>query len=159
MSRTKNSSSNFVAGLVLTFVSLAVGVFSTPWLLNWLGHERFGAYRVLVDWGGYVGLFELGIGGALMARLAVAIGQGNEEEKLEVLAAGLRLYLRVTLLMVVVGFTWVAILPRLLVVTTISPAELRFTGAALLITLIATPLLTLRWLAEVMGIELCNYSS
>src|SRR5262245_44238627 len=94
MSRTTRSIWNLGSGVIFTVVTLAVGIYSTPVLLRWLGPEQFGTYRVLLDWSGYLLLFELGLGGSLMARFATSLGSGNPSMTRGLIAAGMKLYLR-----------------------------------------------------------------
>jgi O-antigen/teichoic acid export membrane protein len=84
-------------------MTLGIGLVSTPLLLRWLGDERYGAFRAASDWAGYVNLLELGIGGALLALLAKAVGQGDREQIRLTLATGLRAYLQIGLGMFLVG--------------------------------------------------------
>src|SRR4051812_5638077 len=89
-------------------ITLVIGLLVTPLLLRWLGEERFGAFRVSLDWIGYLGLLELGLGAALPPLLARSLGQGNSDGIRNTLAAGLRAYFRITLLMLVAGLGLVA---------------------------------------------------
>ena len=57
-------------------VTIAVGLFASPWLEHWLNEDRFGAFRVVLDCQGYLTLLELGLGGALSPLLARALAQG-----------------------------------------------------------------------------------
>ena len=148
MSRTKKSAWNFGSGLVFTGVSLAVGMFSTPWLLHWLGAEVFGAYRVLTDYAAYLAVLDLGLAGALMARLAVALGQRNAEGTRALVAAGLRLYLIPTALIMGVAALWIAVLPRLMANETIGAGRLRLAGLIFVIPALLTPLIVFRLVAE-----------
>ncbi|MEP7341482.1 MAG: oligosaccharide flippase family protein [Acidobacteriota bacterium] len=148
MSRTRKSAWNLSTGLLLTVLGLGISIFSTPWLLHWLGTERFGAYRVLLDWGGYIALFELGLSGALVARLAVAQGKGDQAAMRGLIAAGLRLYGRVTLLMAAAGLVWVVVLPRLISLDSVGRWELRMAGLVSLAGLLLTPLMVFRSVAE-----------
>lgn len=148
MSRTQKSAWNFGSGLVFTGVSLAVGIFSTPWLLHWLGAEQFGAYRVLTDYAAYFAVLDLGLAGALMARLAVALGQRNEAGTRALVAAGLRLYLIPTALIVVVAALWIAVLPRLMANETIGADRLRLAGLIFIVPALLTPLVVFRLVAE-----------
>jgi O-antigen/teichoic acid export membrane protein len=101
--RTGRSIGNFITGLLLQVMSVGIGLFSTPLLLGWLGDERYGAFRSASDWAGYVNLLELGVGGALMALLAQAVGQGDREKVRLTLATGLRVYLQIMAGMVLAG--------------------------------------------------------
>src|SRR5262245_31481678 len=97
MSRTRNSAWNMAAGLAYALASAAASFFATPLLLRWLGPERLGAYKAITDWIGHLTFFELGLGGALMAALAMRLGQEDRTDVARILTAGLRAYCRVTL--------------------------------------------------------------
>jgi O-antigen/teichoic acid export membrane protein len=101
--RTGRSVGNFLTGLLFQVMTLGIGLVSTPLLLRWLGDARYGAFRAASDWAGYVNLLELGVGGALLALLAKAVGQGDQEEIRLTLATGLRTYLQIGLGMFLVG--------------------------------------------------------
>ena len=148
MSRTQRSAWSVANGLVFTLVSLSIGVVATPLLLSWLGSERFGTYRVLLDWLGYISLFEFGIGGALLARLAVAVGRNDVPATRRLIASGLHVYFGVTLAMVISGIAWVTFLPRLISTSTISNTELRNAALIMLTLVLLTPLSVFRVLAE-----------
>src|SRR5262252_10086744 len=77
MNRTQRSAWNLAAGLAFALTSAAGSLFSTPLLLRWLGAERLGAFKAITGWIGFLTFFELGLGGAMMAALAV-IGQYNQ---------------------------------------------------------------------------------
>jgi O-antigen/teichoic acid export membrane protein len=148
MSRVYKSAKILSSGLLFTLVTLGVGIFTTPWLLHWLGSERFAVYRVLLDWGGYLMLFEFGLGGAMGARLAVAHSKGDQATTRGLIATGLRLYGGVTLLMVAAGVIWVVFLPNLITLDAIGRVELRAAGVASLIGLAFTPFTVFRNVAE-----------
>ncbi len=103
MQRTGRSIGIFSTGLLLQVITLAVGLFSTPLLLHWLGDARYGAFRAASDWAGYINLLQLGVGGSLMALFAKAIGQGDTKAVRLTLATGIRVYLQIMVVMSLVG--------------------------------------------------------
>ncbi|MBC7911866.1 MAG: lipopolysaccharide biosynthesis protein [Pyrinomonadaceae bacterium] len=123
-------------------------MFSTPWLLHWLGVERFGTFRVLLDWVAYVGLLELGLGGALWARLAVALGKGEKATAQNLLVAGLRAYFLVMLVMVGVGLGLMVALPYFVKTVTVGHDELRLAWLCCILPIIIFPLSVFRLLAD-----------
>ncbi len=146
---TQNSAFwSIASGLLFTIVSVAAGLLATPWLLRWLGSERLGAYKVLTDWMGYLALFELGLSGALMARLAPQIGRGDASTVRSLLTAGLHTYVRVTLAMLAGGIGLVIALPHVVSLKASGPQELRTAGLIALLPVLLTPLLVFRSLAE-----------
>src|SRR4051812_25734137 len=112
MSRTRQATWNYLSALLSAAVTLAVGLGATPHLMQWLTPVRFGAVRVLTEWYGYLALLELGLGGALQPLLARALGRGDEPALHRALAAGVRAYLRVTLLAVAVGLALAPVIDR-----------------------------------------------
>lgn len=148
MSRTRRSALSLAGGLIFTVVTVCLGVLSTPLLLHWLGDERFGTYRVLLDWCAYVTLLELGLGGAISASLAVALGKGEKATAQNLLAAGWRAYLLVMLAMLVVGLGLMIALPYFVKTKAIGHRELRLAWLILQALIIIFPLTVFRLLAE-----------
>jgi O-antigen/teichoic acid export membrane protein len=148
MSRSQNSIYNFSAGLVYALVSAAIGLLATPWLLIWLGPERLGAYKALTDWMGYLTFFELGMGGAMMAALGMKIGQEGTAAVGRMIAAGLHVYGRVMLASLAGGVTLLVAIPIAMPSRDLGQGELRISVAITLLSLILTPLLVFRALAD-----------
>ena len=98
--------------LLFTVVTMAVALVASPWLEAWLGPERFGTFRVVLDGFGYLTLLELGLGGALSPLLARAIGRGDEHALRATVAVGARSYAVVSVLTVAVGLALVPLVPR-----------------------------------------------
>lgn len=148
MSRTRNSVWNIAGGLLFTLVSVACGLLATPWLLRWLGVERFGAFKVLTDWIGYLTALDLGLGGALLACLASKVGVGDARAVRAVLAAGRRAYLGVAALTLAAGIALILFFPFVVHVHHLGVDELRSAAAVALLPVLMTPLLVFRSLAE-----------
>jgi O-antigen/teichoic acid export membrane protein len=110
----------------LTTVALVVGFVSTPYLLEWLGTERFGAFRAANDWFAYLSLLELGVGGSLLALLAKAVGEGNERSIRNVLATGMWWYIRIAITMIAVGLVLSVVITRLIPVRPELASDLRY---------------------------------
>src|SRR4051794_33561547 len=98
--------------LAYTAVTTVVALRATPLLQEWLGQWRYGAFRVVVDAYGYLTLLEMGLGGALAPLLARAVGQEDERALGATVSAGVRSYLRVSAVMVVVGLTLTPLVHR-----------------------------------------------
>jgi O-antigen/teichoic acid export membrane protein len=148
MSRTQKSAWSVASGLLFAVTSVSTTFLATPWLLYWLGAERFGAYRVLLDWMGYLALFELGLSGALMGCLAPKVGQGDAGMVRRLLIAGLQAYGWAMLAMLAGGLGLVLALPHVVALETVRPDELRTAGVIALSPALLTPLLVFRSLAE-----------
>ena len=147
MSRARNSARNLAAGLGLTLVSAVSSFFATPWLLRWLGPERLGAFRALMDWVGHITFVEFGLDGALMAAFVARISRGDRAGVKRMAAAGIHAY-RVTLFQIAAGILLVGALPRLIPLNHLTTGELRGAGAVALAPFAMTPLLAFRALSE-----------
>src|SRR3954469_14646543 len=96
MSRIASSIKNFTSSVLLTAITMIVGLLAAKYLLRWLGQERFGALRAAVDWAAYIALLDFGIAGALLPLLARSISQQDENATHKLLAAGIAAYRRAT---------------------------------------------------------------
>jgi O-antigen/teichoic acid export membrane protein len=103
MSRTRRAVWTYATSLLATVVTVLLGLFTTPLLIRWLGDERFGACRVLLEYGGYLTLLELGVGGALSALLVQAVNSHNVAAVRRVLVVAVRVYVVVSMAMLIVG--------------------------------------------------------
>jgi O-antigen/teichoic acid export membrane protein len=97
MTRSRRAAWNYLSNLGLGGVSLFLSIVSTPVLLNLLGEEQFGAFRVACDWGNYLTLLELGLGGALSALFAQAIGTRDRQAVVRCIRTGVVAYVWVGL--------------------------------------------------------------
>lgn len=123
--RTRRAVLSFSTGSLLTLVALIVGFVTTPYLLKWLGAERFGAFRAASDWFAYLALLELGLSGSLLALLAKAVANASENEIRTVIAAGLWWYLRLALVMMAIGLVLAVFITDLIPVTPSLHSDLR----------------------------------
>ena len=105
------------------------GLVITPWLIRWLGEERYGASRVLFEYAGYLTLLDLGLGGALSPLLTRALAARDDRALRGVMAAGLRLYALVATVVLLVGFAALPWLPRLVPVRPALYGDLRWAWA------------------------------
>src|SRR5438309_1288154 len=113
MTRTRLATWNFASGLLFTAVTTITGLVATPWLVKWLDPVRFGAARMTVEYYGYLTLLEFGLGGTLGPLLARPLGQDDGRAVRRTLAAGIRMYLRVTVLTLAVGLGFALCITRL----------------------------------------------
>ena len=125
MSRFRFASRNYLAGVLFTAVTLVVGFVSTPWILRWLGEERFGAYRVTADWLSYLLFLEFGVGGSLLPLLARALARNEEDSVRNLLAAGVRAYFAVASVMLLAGLVLAAFIHRVVAVSPQNINDLR----------------------------------
>ena len=71
---------NWAFNLLGQGLPLVVGLFTIPWLLRYLGVERFGVLSITWAVLGYVGQFDLGLGRATTRYVADSLGRGANAE-------------------------------------------------------------------------------
>jgi O-antigen/teichoic acid export membrane protein len=148
MTRTRSSIYTYFSGIGYQAITLLLAIVTTPLLLRWLGEERYGAFRVILDWLGYLALLELGLGGALCPLLAKAVGNGDAVTIRQTLAAGMRAYLWVSVLALVAGLGLALVIPRLIPISAAHAPDLRQAWLVALAGLLVMPLSPCRALAE-----------
>ncbi len=129
MKRVRHSSWNVASGLAFLATTVSVGIFTTPWLLRWLGQERYGTWRVMSDAFAWLTLLDLGFGGAMMAFLARAVGSRSHLTAGNVIASSLAIYRKITFAMLAGGVVLAVMLPRL--IPEVDARELRLAGMIL----------------------------
>lgn len=110
-SRVRFAALNFSTNVLFLVVTTAIALVSTPLLIDWLGQERYGAVRVLLEYAGYLALLELGLSGAVAPMLAQALSRNDGVELRQVLAAASRTYLKVIAATLAVGSLLWAVIP------------------------------------------------
>ncbi|UCF41209.1 MAG: lipopolysaccharide biosynthesis protein [Gemmatimonadota bacterium] len=146
--RARRAALNYVTGVLFTAVTMVVGLVALPYLLEWLGEERYGAWRAAADWYGYLSLLELGIGGALLPLLARAVGRTDRGALNTTMGAGIRAYARQSALMVLGGLMLVVAIRYLVPVSAANRPDLMRAALVATAALLLTPLLPFRHLAE-----------
>ena len=76
---------NRKAGIVLSYVSMIMEVFSTllltPYIIRTLGQAEYGVFRLSMAINAYLSLLELGIGNAIVRYIAKFRVEGNTEKQ------------------------------------------------------------------------------
>lgn len=81
--------------LLFLVVTIATALVTAPYLIKWLGRDRFGLFRTMTELFGYLTLLEFGLSGALAPLLAGAIGRDDSLAERRTMAAGVRAYAKV----------------------------------------------------------------
>lgn len=146
--RTRFAILNYASSLGMTLSTLLVGLAATPLILRWLGEERWGAYRVLVDLFGHLGVLELGLSWALLPMLAKAYTENDQSQQRHLLVLGFRRYLIVAAGMLAAATAMWLCLGSLVPVQAGLRTDLSFAFIALAATAILIPLTTGRLMLE-----------
>ncbi len=146
--RSRNAALNFATSLGFTVVTLLGAMVSSRLIVVWIGKERFGNYRTLTEWFGYLALLELGLGGAMGPLLSRSLSSGDRPVLRATLAAATRAYLGVMAAAIAVGLILVAWLPGIVPVPPSVRPDLRLAGLISLIGFTTLPLVPLRSLTE-----------
>jgi len=133
---------------VSSAVAVVVSFATAPFLLDWLGAGRFGAFRAALGWLGFVGLLNFGVGGALEALFARALGAGDRAGVFAIVRTGARVYLFLAALMAAAAAGLSVALPRLIRLPVPLTEELWIGCGLYLLTFAFLPLLPFRPLAE-----------
>jgi O-antigen/teichoic acid export membrane protein len=148
MSRTFRSLQTLFSGAGFSVITALLAIATTPLILNWLGDERFGAFRAALDWFGYISLLEFGIGGALVPLYVKAIATGDRLEVINVSRAGLKAFRRIAMLMLVCGSLLTVALPWLINAPEEWFVEVWLGGLAFSLGTLLTPFLAFRPLLD-----------
>ncbi len=146
--RSRNAALNFATSLGFTVVTLLGAMVSSRLIVHWVGKDRFGNYRTLTEWFGYLALLELGLGGAVGPLLSRSLSAGDRPTLRATLAAAMRAYTWVAVAAIAVGGILVVFLPRIIPVPGSVRLDLVVAGAISLIGFVTLPLVPLRSLAD-----------
>ena len=92
--RVWHSALTWATGVGATAVVSLAGFFATPLLVRWLGDPAWGAWTVIGEWLGYLGLSQMALGpGAMTVFLLRAHTSGDPRALTAMAKRGLRLYL------------------------------------------------------------------
>jgi O-antigen/teichoic acid export membrane protein len=146
--RSRNAALNFATSLGFTVVTLLGAMVASRLIVQWIGKGRFGNYRTLTEWFGYLALLELGLGGAMGPLLSRSLSAGDRPVLRATLAAATRAYLAVMAAAIAVGLILVAFLPGIVPVPASVRPDLMLGGLISLIGFTTLPLVPLRSLNE-----------
>ncbi|MBY0386208.1 oligosaccharide flippase family protein [bacterium] len=76
--RSKRALLNFISSFARNIIATILSLAATPFILSALGEERFGAYRLLLDWLSHLGILEFGLYSASLTLLSKAATEGKE---------------------------------------------------------------------------------
>ena len=148
--RAQLSVAAWLTGMAGTALVSLAGFFATPYLVRWLGGARWGAWEVVGEWLGYLGLTQMALGpGALTIFLLRARTQGEARALTAMAKRGLRLYAYAALALAPAALALAWFAPRGLHAAPGLAPELRLAVAiAALGSLALTPPLVFRGVLE-----------
>jgi O-antigen/teichoic acid export membrane protein len=80
---------NALANILGRAASAALWLLVTPFVLERLGHERFGIWALLFALSGYVGILDFGMAGGVSRFVAMAVARGDRDEARRMIARSL----------------------------------------------------------------------
>lgn len=137
--RVRRAVMTWTSGALYTAVTVIVGLVATPIIVSALGEDRFGAFRAISDWMGYLLLADFGLGSALAVALVRANADGPGRTA-AVLRQGLRVLAPVTIVAVVLGMLLAWQMPALVRGGLDLAPELRVAATVTALGLALTPL-------------------
>ena len=149
MSRSQRASWTFSLSLIASVSTAIAALLTTPVLLHYLGDERVGAYRVAIEWTGYLALLDFGVTGALQVAFAKSLGAGDRAGVAAAVRAGLRAGLILAVIYGAFGLGLVVGAPYMLRGMSVETStELRLGLLVSLVAVLWVPLIVFRPLAE-----------
>ena len=140
---------SWAAGTLRSIATMAAGFVATPFILRYLGAERFGGFRAAQQWTGYLTYLYFGLGPALTVLVLRPASRGQIKEAASIVKRGLRLEAFQTLLVVIpMGLLLGWFLPDLVHVSVPLRRELRIGAILYLLTLLFAPSEMFRVLLE-----------
>ncbi len=146
--RSKFAIWNFISGLTFFLVTLGTALCTSPFIVRFIGDERFGAFRTIAECFGYLTLLELGLNGAMGPLLARALGQNDRKAIAATLSVGIRAYAMASLVAIAVGFGLAVAIPWLVPVSPPLRLDLRLASLVMLLGFLTMGLLPLRSLTD-----------
>ncbi len=90
--RTIRAFDNYITAIATSIAGTLITVLATPFILRWIGAERFGLYRITIDWLGYLTLIDIGLGDALIPILSTFVGKHDSTNIRAALITGIRAF-------------------------------------------------------------------
>jgi len=88
MSRTKRAAAGTLTSLLQFVVQIGLQLLLTPLVLRWAGQDTLGAYAIIIQVIGYIGLLDLGFSVAFSRFLAQSTGDPDSRHFSQVLSTG-----------------------------------------------------------------------
>lgn len=101
--RTRQFIKNIVNRFFLSSASLIISLVSVPFIIKWLGSEKFGAVKTLTDWFGYFGLLEVGISATFLPKLTQSIANKEHHVTEDTIFEMMKSYLYISLICLFIG--------------------------------------------------------
>ncbi len=76
--RSRRAILNFIFSFARNLIGTVLSLATTPFILSVIGDERFGAYRILLDWMTHMGILEFGLYSASMTMLSKATAEDSK---------------------------------------------------------------------------------
>ncbi len=88
----KTISKNITYSALSQTVIFGINFLLFPFIVQHVGAEIYGAYLLVMTFTGYLGVFDFGVGSALIKYVAEGIGRGEEKETRDIISASFTFY-------------------------------------------------------------------
>jgi O-antigen/teichoic acid export membrane protein len=138
--RAARALASFTSGSGFVLVATILGFWATPKIVGWIGLERFGLSRALIDLFAYLSLVEFGLAGASRPVLSREIATGDPERKAIGFAIVGKAYLRATFWKALIAVPLAAAAPFLIRIGHVSRNEIFLASTSLVLVTLLTPI-------------------
>ena len=103
MNNDKQVKIGAVLSYVILFVSNAISLIYTPFLIRFLGQSEYGLYSIMSNFIAYLNLLELGLGNAMIIFMSKSIVNDSKEQQAKHIGSFLKIYTFLGFLALVLG--------------------------------------------------------
>lgn len=101
--RAKKAVQNYLSSIALTAVTFLTAMISSRIVIRYIGDDRFGAFRSLLELFGFLNLIDVGISSSLRPLLAKAVGTDQTSEISKIMQTAYQLFRYALLLSIILG--------------------------------------------------------
>ncbi|HAZ14433.1 MAG: hypothetical protein A2X86_00050 [Bdellovibrionales bacterium GWA2_49_15] len=147
--KTRQVFLNFSSSMIKAPFTVILGLVSTPLLLKWLGDDRVGLFKILLETIAYIGLMELGLSFGLLNILAKACGSDAPSEAKKVMQVSILAYVKVLPLMLLCSGILFYFMPKIIHIQAGLLPEVLWCFVLIMLSYVFLPLSPFRMLLEV----------
>lgn len=135
---------NFSFGLLKTIITMSIGLISTPLLLKYIDEESFGTFKTLSEFISYFQLLEIGLYSTLLNLMIKSVSHSDHSLTSEIQIFCLKKYLKIFLLILMVGIVFYPFQHFLYRNSTIASSKMIIAYIILLLSFVFLPINVLK---------------